>query len=46
MARLFDVRKNRRDVNDQGLGRTVQTEGSGLGVVKAAFDFNLKRPAT
>lgn len=27
-----------RDVNDQGRGRTVETQGSGVGVVKAAYD--------
>ena len=46
MAHLFANRRTRRDVNDEGLGRTVETEGSGLGVVKAASDFSLKRPAT
>ena len=46
MARAFNSRKSRRDINDQGLGRTVETEGSGLGVVKAASDFTLKRPPT
>ncbi|RMY71520.1 hypothetical protein D0863_05115 [Hortaea werneckii] len=28
----------KRDVNDQGRGRTVETQGSGVGVVKAAYD--------
>lgn len=32
-------RRERRDVNDQGRGRTVETQGSGLGVVKAVNDF-------
>ncbi|KAK0853863.1 hypothetical protein LTR29_011988 [Friedmanniomyces endolithicus] len=40
MASLFAHRRMaRRDVNDQGLGRTVETQASGLGVVKAASDF-------
>ncbi|KAF2772473.1 Six-hairpin glycosidase [Teratosphaeria nubilosa] len=34
----------RRDVNDEGRGRTVETEAAGLGVVKAASDFTMKRP--
>ncbi|RMY96673.1 hypothetical protein D0862_08460 [Hortaea werneckii] len=29
-----------RDVNDQGRGRTVETQGSGVGVVKAAYDVS------
>lgn len=46
MKRVFQSKKERRqDANSEGLGRTVETEGSGLGVVKAASDFNLKRPA-
>lgn len=44
MAGLFG--KRRRDVNDKGRGRTVETEGSGLGVVKAASDFTGKRKAS
>jgi hypothetical protein len=39
-------RSRRRDVNDQGRGRTVETQGSGLGVVKCASDFTRKEPAT
>lgn len=35
----------KRDVNDGGRGRTVETQGSGVGVVKAASDFTRKRPA-
>lgn len=35
-------RFRRRDVNDEGLGRTVETQGSGVGIVKAASDFSLK----
>lgn len=48
MAKLFSHRRGaaKRDVNDEGRGRTVETEGSGLGVVKAASDFTLRRPAT
>lgn len=33
----------RRDVNAGGRGRTVETQGSGVGVVKAASDFTRKR---
>lgn len=40
------LRSRRRDINDEGLGRTVETQGSGVGVVRAASDFNLMRPAT
>jgi hypothetical protein len=43
MARLFDSRKTKRAAPGQW---TVETEGSGLGVVKAASDLRLKRPAT
>ena len=45
MASIFNLRR-KRDINDRGLGRTVETQGSGLGVVKAASDFTLRRPAT
>jgi hypothetical protein len=38
-------RSHKRDVNDSGRGRTSETQGSGLGVVKAASDFARKRPA-
>ncbi|OQO11467.1 hypothetical protein B0A48_03194 [Cryoendolithus antarcticus] len=31
-----------RDRNDKGRGRTVETQGSGLGVVKAANDFSYR----
>lgn len=40
------MRALRRDINDQGRGRTVETQASGVGVVKAASDFLLKRPST
>jgi hypothetical protein len=43
MARLF---QHQRDVNDGGRGRTAETEAAGLGVIKAASDFVLKRLAT
>ncbi|KAL1584485.1 hypothetical protein WHR41_06335 [Cladosporium halotolerans] len=39
------IRSKKRDVNDGGRGRTVETQGSGVGVVKAASDFTRKRPA-
>jgi len=48
MAKLFRQRRGllrRRDVNDEGRGRTVETQGSGVGVVKAASDFTRKRLA-
>jgi hypothetical protein len=35
----------KRDVNDGGRGRTTETQGSGLSVVKAASDFTRTRPA-
>ncbi|KAK5129402.1 hypothetical protein LTR08_003289 [Meristemomyces frigidus] len=43
-AGLFSMRgaAAKRDANDGGRGRTVETEGSGLGVVKAASDFTLR----
>jgi len=43
MSRFLERR--RRDVNDVGLGRTVETEAAGLGVVKAASDLMLRRRA-
>ncbi|KAK4539678.1 hypothetical protein LTR36_010441 [Oleoguttula mirabilis] len=44
MAKLFQHRRAaERDVNDGGRGRTVETEASGLGVIKAASDFALRR---
>lgn len=46
MAHMVRSRKRQSDPNDEGPGRTVETQGSGLGVVKAASDFSLKRPAT
>lgn len=46
MAKLFRSRKRQAEPNDGGWGRTVETEASGLGVVKAASDFSLKRPAS
>ncbi|KAK5119260.1 hypothetical protein LTR85_007874 [Meristemomyces frigidus] len=46
MVRLFKHRRTaKRDVNDEGRGRTVETEASGLGVVKAASDFTLRKRA-
>ena len=40
-ARQLHVRQTSagRDINEGGRGRTVETEGGGLGVVKAASDF-------
>ncbi|KAI7498118.1 Six-hairpin glycosidase [Hortaea werneckii] len=39
-ANLMGARSERSsDVNDQGRGRTVETQGSGVGVVKAAYDI-------
>ncbi|KAK3672210.1 hypothetical protein LTR78_007963 [Recurvomyces mirabilis] len=51
MAEGFGGRKRdggsgRRDANDLGLGRTVETQASGLGVVRAASDFLSRRAAT
>ena len=46
MKTSFNARNWRRDPNDQGRGRTVETQRSGLGVVKAASDFTRKKPAT
>lgn len=43
IGRSFDTWNRRRDSNDQGRGRTVETQGSGLGVVQAALDFMLRR---
>ncbi|EMC95524.1 glycoside hydrolase family 76 protein [Baudoinia panamericana UAMH 10762] len=45
MARPFRSRK-RQDANAEGRGRTVETEASGLSVVKAASDFSVNREAT
>jgi hypothetical protein len=39
------IRSQKRDLNDGGRGRTAETQGSGLGVVKAASDFTRVRPA-
>lgn len=39
------IRSQKRDVNGGGRGRTVETQGSGVSVVKAASDFTRKRPA-
>ena len=46
MIRMLKETKRTRDINDFGLGRTVETQGSGLGVVKAALDFTLRRQST
>lgn len=35
----------KRDVNDGGRGRTVETQASGVSVIKAASDFTRKRPS-
>lgn len=43
--RELAMRSQKRDVNDGGRGRTTESQGSGLGVVKAASDFTRKRPA-
>ena len=44
MASVFDSRKTKVKplADSDGLVRTVETEGSGLGVVKAASDLTLK----
>lgn len=39
MPKIFNAGLRRRDQNDAGRGRTVETQGSGLSVVNAAFDF-------
>ncbi|KAM0714334.1 hypothetical protein Q7P37_010121 [Cladosporium fusiforme] len=39
------TRNKKRDVNDGGRGRTVETQSSGVGVIKAASDFTRKRPS-
>lgn len=44
MAHVFNSRRNKRQANSGGQ-RTVETEGSGLGVVKAASDFTVRRLA-
>lgn len=41
---LMRARSEKRDVNSGGRGRTVETQGSGLGVVKAASDMTRIRP--
>lgn len=38
-------RSEKRDVNDGGRGRTVETQASGVSVIKAASDFTRKRPS-
>jgi hypothetical protein len=43
--RELTMRSQKRDVNDAGRGRTTETQGSGLSVVKAASDFTRTRPA-
>jgi hypothetical protein len=43
--RELTMRSQKRDVNDGGRGRTTETQGSGLSVVKAASDFTRTRPA-
>lgn len=43
--RELTIRSQKRDLNDGGRGRTAETQGSGLGVVKAASDLTRKRPA-
>ena len=43
--RELTMRSQKRDVNDGGRGRTTESQGSGLSVVKAASDFTRTRPA-
>jgi hypothetical protein len=43
--RELTVRSQKRDSNNGGRGRTTETQGSGLSVVKAASDFTRTRPA-
>ena len=45
-ATRLDTSRKRRDINDEGRGRTVETQGSGLSVVKAGSDFTRRRPVT
>lgn len=45
MSALFQSRMSKRQSDGAGQIRNVQTQGAGLGVVKAASDFTLKRPA-
>ncbi|KXL42167.1 MAG: glycoside hydrolase family 76 protein [Acidomyces sp. 'richmondensis'] len=46
MATLFKSKRSKRQSDSAGQVRNVQTQGAGLGVVKAASDFTLKQPAT
>ena len=45
-ATRSDISKRQSDINDEGLERTVETQGSGLSVVMAALDFTRRRPTT